>query len=460
MRQFMQRLRDSAASFRRQEGGNVLIMFGAVLPAFLGLTVAVIDYSRASAARAELQNGLDSATLFVARSEAVTNAQAQTVGDQVLRTNMAGNTQGTLTGSNFRIEANQRVVASASASVPVSVMGLFGSNVINVSTSSEVTRSSNSVEVGIALDITGSMAGSRLTDMKAAAKELVDIIVKDVQTPHYSKVALIPYANAVNVGNYANSVRGTLTSGTSQTPGSQSYQFRNNSNAWTTYSASTCVTERTGTSAYTNVAPTASARVGRHYIGTASGDGNVCPTAQIVPLTTNRTTLKNNIDTYQARGSTAGHIGLAWAWYMVSESFGYLFPAASQPGEASDRELIKVVILMTDGDFNTAHADGVLSRDSGFGSNAIKINKDATNGLLTPSPGSSHNQAMRLCANIKSSGVLLYTVGFSLSSTASRNLMRDCATSAAHAYLPSSGTDLRDAFRAIGNEINSLRISR
>ena len=38
--------------------------------------------------------------------------------------------------------------------------------------------------------------------------------------------------------------------------------------------------------------------------------------------------------------------------------------------------------------------------------------------------------------------------------------MQTCATSAAHAYLPTSGTALRDAFRAIGNEINALRISR
>lgn len=453
MPQFAQRLRQTAASFTRQEGGNVLIMFGAVLPAFLGLTVAVVDYSRASAARAELQNSLDSATLYVARSTAVTNAQAQTVGDQVLRVNMAGHTQSTLGTTNFRIEANQRVVATAAATVPVSVMGLFGSDVIRISTSSEVTRSSNSVEVGIALDVTGSMAGSRLTNMKTAAKELVDIIVKDVQTPHYSKVALIPYANAVNAGTYANSVRGTLTSGTATTPGRQNYTFRAADGYDRTYAASTCVTERTGAHAYTNAAPT-TALVGRHYIGAPSGDGNICPEiSPIVPLTTNRTTLKNSIDTYQARGSTAGHIGLAWAWYMISENFGYLFPSASRPGPTSDRELIKVVILMTDGDFNTAHANGVLSRDSGFGSNSIRINQNATN-------GSSHNQAMTLCTNIKNSGTLLYTVGFSLSTTASRNLMRDCATSAAHAYLPESGTDLRDAFRAIGNEINALRISR
>ena len=215
------------------------------------------------------------------------------------------------------------------------------------------------------------------------------------------------------------------------------------------------MTERTGTAAYTDAAPNlATTRLGRHYIGARNGDANLCISSSILPLSTNRTALKNSIDAYTAAGSTAGHIGLASAWYMVSPNFGYLWgDAASRPAAYGTRELIKVVILMTDGEFNTAHADGVLSNDSGFGNNDLQINKNATN-------GSSHNQAVSLCSAIKQQGIILYTVGFNLNSQNARNLMQTCATSTTHAYLPSSGTALRDAFRAIAQEINSLRISR
>ena len=61
------------------------------------------------------------------------------------------------------------------------------------------------------LDITGSMAGQRIIDLKAAAKDLVDLIVQPVQTPCYSKVALVPYSNSVNPGTYVTTARGAIS---------------------------------------------------------------------------------------------------------------------------------------------------------------------------------------------------------------------------------------------------------
>jgi Flp pilus assembly protein TadG len=450
---FIASLRGSLGRLRSDERGVILIMFATVLPVILALTLSLIDYSRATTMRLTLQSSLDAATLAAAKSTATTNSEIQSLGLRMLNANLAASGFGPAKTATFTISPDLRVSGSATFDVPVTVASLVGRPTVAVGTSSEVARSSNSLEVGIALDITGSMAGSPLTEMKSAAKELVDLIVKDTQTPYYSKVALVPYASAVNVGSLADSIRGNLSNGRCDTPGCERYRFYNADNDRITYDASTCVTERTGAEAYTDASPSG-AKVGRQYIGSPSGDANRCPAATIMPLTTNRTTLKNSIETYQAQGSTAGHIGLAWAWYMISQNFGSLWPAAeSRPAAYDARELVKVVILMTDGEFNTAYADGVLAKDSGFASDAYQINRNATN-------GTSHNQALSLCGAIKQKGVILYTVGFNLNSNASRTLMQTCATSAAHAYLPSGGTALRDAFRAIAQEINSLRISR
>ena len=74
-----------------------------------------------------------------------------------------------------------------------------------------VVRASNNLEVAMVLDITGSMSGD-IDSLKAAANSLVDLVVQDVQTPYYSKLAIVPYSNAVNVGtDYIDTVRGATT---------------------------------------------------------------------------------------------------------------------------------------------------------------------------------------------------------------------------------------------------------
>lgn len=81
---------------------------------------------------------------------------------------------------------------------------------VQVGVESEVLRSSNNLEVALVLDITGSMAGNKLRDLKDAADELVDMVVQDVQTPYYTKAAIIPYAAAVNLGADAAAARGAV----------------------------------------------------------------------------------------------------------------------------------------------------------------------------------------------------------------------------------------------------------
>ncbi len=68
--------------------------------------------------------------------------------------------------------------------------------------------------------------------------------------------------------------------------------------------------------------------------------------------------------------------------------------------------MLKVVILMTDGEYNSAYCNGVIARDSsaGSGSRADQIACNATN-------GSSFFSALELCTSIKDQGVTLFTVG-------------------------------------------------
>src|SRR3546814_5547134 len=98
-------------------------------------------------------------------------------------------------------------------------MRVLGTDSTDVAATAEATLSSRDVEVSLVLDVTGSMLiDDRIVDLRAAANELVDIVVQDFQVPFYSKIALVPYSAAVNVGDYAEDVRGSYTNNTCTQP--------------------------------------------------------------------------------------------------------------------------------------------------------------------------------------------------------------------------------------------------
>src|SRR5690606_11454063 len=87
-----------------------------------------------------------------------------------------------------------------------------------------------------------------------------------------------------------------------------------------------------------------------------------CPRAEMVPLTADADRLLGVIDSFEAEGGTAGHIGIQWAWYMLSEKWKNVLPAASAPARHDPEEVAKIAILMTDGEFNLSYFD--ISRAS------------------------------------------------------------------------------------------------
>lgn len=220
------------------------------------------------------------------------------------------------------------------------------------------------------------------------------------------------------------------------------------------------MTERTGTYAYTDDSPS-TAKVGLNYPST----NNPCPSAQLIPLTSDKTKLTSAIDTYVAAGSTAGQTGLAWGWYTLSPKWSSVFTGSSTPasyskltelGPKGQPLLKKIAVLMTDGDFNTAYCNGVISKDAGpgSGSNSDHINCNATN-------GDSPSQALKLCTAMKNAGITVYTVGFDVSGqTVAQSLLKQCATDSTKVYVADDGDQLRSAFRDIALKLSSLFISK
>ena len=304
-----------------------------------------------------------------------------------------------------------------------------------------------SLEVSMMLDITGSMYGSKIEDLKLAAKDLINIVVWENQAEHTSRVAIAPFAPRVNVGSYITMLTGLPSS----------LQVKNR-----TLAPIQCVTERTGAYAFTDDAP-ASGKYLSAYRGN-TGDAAIedqnnysnsgscsdpSSSEMIVPLTNDKQLLMSRIDALSAGGATAGQRGTVFTWYLLSPKWDNIWPAESRPapyselsviGKSGEPVLRKIAILMTDGVYNTM--GGTQYSDTSSTARTIS------------------NNSIQICDNMKTTGVTVYSVGFALGGNSlAINTLRECASSDEHFYNTDTGDQLRQAFRDIALKISRLRLA-
>ncbi len=321
--------------------------------------------------------------------------------------------------------------SKVTARVPVRLRSIYGSvadlgNEFIFTPTATTAYKSKKIELALVLDVTGSMSGSKIADLKVAAKELVDTLYSSNPLTGSVKVSLVPYAAAVNVGSLEDTV------------------------AHSPNDDDDCVVERDGSGvAYTDVGISSSTRMDTAENDPTDSNGHYsCPDSEIIPLTdlaiaSARTSFKNKIDALDTGGYTAGHIGAAWGWYTVSPNWASVWPAASRPRPASP-DVIKVVVLMTDGEFNTNYVNGAPNLDCGApGAWAA---------------GSGCDQALQLCQNMRSTGVALYTVGFHLDTVNSEAMLQECS-GAENFYNTDTKSQLIGAFKDIVEKLTTLRIT-
>ncbi len=435
-----------------QLGTTSSILAIAAIPMFLGAGAA-IDMARVNEASTHFAAALDAAALAAAAdTTGKTEAELEVLARAYLDQNYRDSEVKKILTFDLKSYPD-RIEVTGTTRVKTTIMGLAQIDYVDLELEAEVIKAGSSIEVSLVLDNTGSMAsGTKMASLKAAAKNFVNTVVWTGSTPYYSKVALVPYSMGVNVDTYAAAARGPITAGTSTTPGSTNFTFTNMNGNSRTYAISTCVSERAGTTAYTDDAISSTTRVGRVYLPSSSS----CLNSKLLPLTNDKAVLNARIDAMSAVGSTAGHVGVAWGWYTLSPTIG-LWSGSSLPAAYGTEKLKKIMILMTDAEYNTNYCNGVRSNTStsGSGSTDTHINCSAPN-------GSSWTQAKALCAAMKLKGVEIYTIEFELdTSIAARvDLVQSCATDSAHRFNAANETQLNAAFQAIAMNLLDLRVSK
>src|SRR5689334_12010925 len=88
------------------QGGAMAVQFAILLLPLTVLAFGLIDVSRASIAKQQLQDSLDAAGLLAAHSPGTTDSALQAVGQPALVSNLASMGDATLVSSSFHINGN------------------------------------------------------------------------------------------------------------------------------------------------------------------------------------------------------------------------------------------------------------------------------------------------------------------------------------------------------------------
>ncbi|MEP5780868.1 MAG: hypothetical protein ABJL18_09940 [Hyphomicrobiales bacterium] len=384
-----------------------------------------------------------------------------------------------VTGSLRVVQApgTREVVATADLVVPTYFAGIFGFDQLSTTVSSTAGFEEEITEFVFVLDNTGSMSRSingsannneRISALRTAMLDTIDLVLPaSGVNDDLVRVGIVPYATSVNLGSFYEAA---------VSPFSDSFRD----------SIHTCVTEREGSNQREDVQPILNVQsqqtfnqqsVRETYYETdvrirttdvtqfLNNDGDLvdtsedsCPDTAVRPLTNDRQALIDDINSFNPSGFTSGHIGVEWGLNLLSENwqgFWSSVDADSSPADYNTPNVRKVLVVMTDGEFNTQYLD---------------------NPARNPSQGRIQSEAATraFCDLGKSAqrGIEIYAISLGRQveannpDTPANILLQDCASDDApgdlvsHFQTAGSLNDLRNAFTSIVEQSVSPRLTQ
>ncbi len=423
-----------ARILRDRKGGVAPMLALAIIPLIGGIGAAV-DYSRANLVRTAMQSALDSSALMLSKdaqtlSGAELAAKATSYFNAMFQRPEASNVQVTQEFSS-PVQGNFNLKVNGSATVNTMFWRLLGQEQINITASGEVTWGIKKLNLALALDNTGSMSSAnKMTELKAAAHNLLTTLKKAEKTPGDIKVSIIPFAVDVNVGtsnvnadwiDWSDWEANNGTCSRSSYSSSQSNCTSHNG-VWTPKAHSFwngCVMDRDQNNDVMNTATAAGSPAVKYRAHQASA----CPTA-MMPLSYDWTALNSKIDAMTPTGNTNVTIGLQVGWQTLSPVAPFNAPAAAP-------DLDKVLIVLTDG--------------------------TNTQNRWTSSSTSIDARTQKACDNAKADNIRIYTVRVI---DGNATLLKACASKPEMYYEVQQSSQLNSVFASIAQNLANLRIAK
>jgi Mg-chelatase subunit ChlD len=443
--------------------GSVSIIAALSLIGLMGMAGLAIDYGRITSTRQELQTMADAA-LIAAATSARSNQDPQTAADVSLSSNWATKRRESTAAIVISSLPNNELEGLASTQLPMTFSRLLGWQKVDISVKASVVYGQSSVELALVLDTTGSMIGQPLSDLQTATKTLLDNAYAPPGATDKVKVAVVPFAQYVNVGT---SNRGkawmsvpadTSTTSNQCTTSSPVIGVSNcttktatgyNDGVPYTYTYQDCTYQygppvttcgpQTSTTSWNGCAGSRNYPKDNDATVTASqpvpGVMNTWCGTEMLRLTKDRTAIDSTISSFAAGGETYIPAGLLWGWRAISPDAPFA-DGAAYSGAASAK---KAIVLMTDG----ANTKSPNYPDH-EGSDATKANQ-----LMAET-----------CTAIKAKKITVYTVAFNVTDQAAKDRLSACASSPSQFFDAPSASQLSAAFQKIGQTLAALYLKK
>ncbi len=496
--------------FLNEKKGNVAIIFGMMMVPVMVLTGGLVDYGMAIKTKSQLRATLDSAMLAaMLQYSEDKDVDYQLIIENYIDKNFTKSGKKvrgtTITVGQATISDEGEMSATISAVVPTSFLAFAHKDSFDFDVSSSVMVGGSSIEIALILDNTGSMKGAKITALKSAANDLLDIILPEDfdNSDERVKFAVVPFADYVNIGEKTGGQYVVVGRNDRNEPGTdipenytRTWWSNGYNKCWNTYPDSTehCTPVKAWRTCYNDGVPYDCYRTidwnctgdrgdpvrqckwvagkqkktnnkwygcmgsRRHDLNTRDEDystgvpgimKNYCKyqIAPVTRLTAVRDDIVSGLAKMKAKRNTYIPSGLVWGWRTLSPVAPFADGASYEDGAVR-----KVIVLMTDG-ANTKSMKKWTGHDTDNNAGEVwghnRGNKTQANAYTT-----------ELCNNIKAKDIMVYTIGFEIpGESAIETIMKDCAGNGGQYFDADNSTELADAFKEIGRSLLNLRLT-
>lgn len=361
--------------FGSDEDGNISILAMTLMVAMLGIGGLALDTMRYEQQRVLVQNTLDRCTLMAASlkqrlspSDVVYDCMDNAgLRSAVTSVSVSDNSSGGNAASTRTVDA------TAETDIDTLFPNLIGARTLNVDARSVATQKLAKIEISLVLDVSSSMVGTKLANLKTAAKEFVATVLNNDPDKRIS-INLVPFTTQVNLGSTlrglynATFIHGQANINCLDMPASVYTSLSLSRTLAMPMTGNVDAFSPTSTS-NSFLSPTdVSWALPRTYTmplipPAVRGDNRSCPAlaGNVVRVgQQNISSLQSAIDGLTAAGSTGINAGMRWGLALLdpgSQSvFTSLISASAVPSNLSGRPLsytepdvMKIIVVMSDG---------------------------------------------------------------------------------------------------------------
>jgi Flp pilus assembly protein TadG len=513
----MRRLGAKISQFNRflkdQSGNMAVVVALSALPLMMAGGAAV-DYGNWISVQARLQAATDAAALAAGREANLGEEELRRVATDYFMSNFGTPRNSGTPNMTMTLDGAGKVRIDANVTVDNYLLKTIGKQSQYITASAEVSKEATGLEVVLVFDNTGSMGSqSRLSTLKVAANDFVEILFGPRDEADTLKVAVVPFSQFVNVGP-DKSNRLWLDTGGANRYSNDNFDSTNSSyHNWAAWqdlrnrSWPGCVESRPGAHSVSDTTPnpnipdtlfppafapdepgssTSSSTVnGNRYYNsyisdmesrrrrnnvvwrqensrkyrnvnvatTSRGPDRGCNIQPIQALTNQKAPVLETIRNMRADGYTHVAEGVGWGLRVLSPGEPF-----TEGVSYDNQDITKAMVLLTDGE-NTfdseSNHNGSTYTAYGFlnqarlGSSNYWTAINAQNTLLRDA-----------CNNVKAEDIVVYSFAYNVPSATQRNLIKSCASSPEKYFDPPSNAALVRNFQQIADELRRLHLSQ